>query len=308
MIKQAIKPLKQRTGSIKQTQKGLSFNGLTDYLQLPSMTMDSIEIECFIDSNQPNTDQLLFDGRTGKSQFLMGKTGNAGTDVLGLTVDNVNKPSKLWTDIPKGQRTKIKAIATSAFTDDVTIFTRYQGDTNYRLKGIIYKVTCYLGSTVVAQYDFENPKNIIGNTVLQNANNLIPDFENSRWQKHANTTAKGKNVLLLNATSSGQRSNIVDIPVTPLKTYKYIMNGTGRMRIARNDNDSHLANSWDTPNGTVTIPSDCSAIRIGLDNNTTIGTFDFVKPQLYELDGKQATITGAPIQLNKSSKEILYVK
>jgi hypothetical protein len=60
-------------------------------------------------------------------------------------------------------------------------------------------------------------------------------------------------------------------------------------------------------NSSFTTPSNCKYIGVRLENSS-IGTFDFIKPQLYQLDGTEGTIVGAPSKLRKPNKRTLYAK
>jgi hypothetical protein len=291
----------------KTTAKtGLAFNGVTDYLQLPSMTMDSIEIECLIDAVQPQSGGNLFDARSGLANGWVGNSpGNYGSGIKSITglVTNV--------------RTKVLITAISSFTDDVVIFCDLAGSLNKRTKGIIYKVTCYLNGGVVAKYDFENPRNTVGNQVIPNAQNLIPSFEDARWSIHANAKVMGKDVLHLDATGTYQGTTIY-VPVNVGE--KYLIGGNitvgGEILVAFRDNNknSYGATSPSSvtssnPTQSFTVPSGCSFLQIYVRNTTqTIGSFDFVRPQLYQLTGQEGTVNGAPILQFKHAKRRLYNK
>lgn len=301
--KQAKRNAKSRTG--------LSFNGTTDYLQLPSMTMDSVEIECLIDSVQPNggNNIYLFDCRGGFSTFV-GATGTQGVNSLSVDGSNVSNVLDSYNAIPKGKRVKIKANF-NQLTDDVTIFNIFDKVTypNRNIKGILYKVTCYLNGNIVAQYDFENPKNIIGNQVIPNAKNLIPSFEDSRWNIHANAKVIGKDVLHADYTSSLGQGNDIIINVTPNSIIMYNcvfgVNSNHRMRIVDVDTSAFISNN--SLNSPFNI-GNRTKVLVRLEANGGIGSFDFIKPQLYALDGNQATINGSPIAQNKAAKRQLYAK
>jgi hypothetical protein len=297
-------PYEPYTEVLPRAKQGLMFNGVSDYLQLPSMTMDSIEIDCLIDSVQPNVDHILVDTRTGGSGYV-GKSAN----VVGFTsmlVDGVSKTT--WNDIVKGQRTKIKVNASSPFTDDVTIFTRYAGDSTYRLNATLYSVKCFLNGSIVAQYDFTNPSNIVGDKVLQKAQNLIPSFEDSRWSLHSNFKVLGKDVGRLDATS-GQNASLFIVDVIIGKTYRFYCSGIGELRVYENDNFSTFFKGATLKNDTQYIEwtSTTGKAYLRLTNITT-GSFDFIKPQLYMLDGKEGAIVGVPTKLRKQSKRTLFRK
>jgi hypothetical protein len=277
--------------TIVKARTGLAFNGVSDYLQLPSMTMDSVEIECLIDSVQLNSFPKLLDARTG---LVNGYVNADSSQSFGAD----------WLSVygrVKGQRTKVKAIAKSVFTDNVNIFS---SSSNIEFtKGILYNVTCYLNNQVVAQYDFENASNIVGSTVLQGANNLIPNFEDTRWSLYANTQVLGRNLLRLNATSTWQTSYFI-LSVTPNSSCYFSCNTNGQINLVNADTDAWISS---TKGGTFSIPSNVTRLKVKLEN-TSSGSFDFIRPQLYVLDGTQGTLNGTPIPLNKRNKRVMYAK
>jgi hypothetical protein len=59
----------------------------------------------------------------------------------------------------------------------------------------------------------------------------------------------------------------------------------------------------------VPLVTNAKTIEFQIKNTSeTTGTFDFIKPQLYQLDGKEGTITGSPVPQLKRSKRVLYAK
>jgi hypothetical protein len=282
------------TLTLPRAKSGLQFDGVKDYLQLPSMTMDSIEFDCLLETDGT---KVFVDGRTGSDFWVSGSGLSKGTNVLEST------------PFINNQRQKIVVKAKTAFTDDVIVFANNVG--TLRMKGTLYKVTCYLNGNVVAHYDFENPQNIVGDKVLERAKNLIPSFEDARWQLHANADVLGKDVLRLEVSAGWQQSNIV-IPVTNGKNYfliadsgpTYFYKGNltavygGEVNTLGFNNKSRTVNVDESYNG---------FINIRLQSSTT-GTFDFIKPALYELTGREAVLMGKPTPLRKASKRSLYSK
>jgi hypothetical protein len=342
-----------------------------------------------------------------------------GWGSLKINGQSITNPS---TQITRGQRIKLLIGANAPFTDDVTIFSFNTGGlANDKTKGTLYKVTCYLNGNVVAQYDFENPTNQVGTTVLDsvsggskknlfnkatasdgksvgstgaladnavatasdfipvkpnqtyvrnldvfnttawydvnktfisrvftqsstapsnafyarltvdlayketfqfeegtspttfepftwqtvsNATNLIPSFDDSRWSLHGNTQVLGKDYIRLNATAVAQR-NTFDFPAVVGKTYLFKANDVNQYLI-RGIIDSTILVSPISAN-TYTFTATESIMRIQTTNQTA-GTFDFIKPQLFQLDGKEGTLNGSPTRLNKASKRSLTAK
>jgi hypothetical protein len=285
-------PYEPYTQVLPKARTGLSFNGVTDYFQLPSMTMDSVEIECLIDS-VGNT--VLMDGRSGLSNGWFYSNATKGTGIKEYYVDGV-----LNGIIPSKQRTKIKINAVGSFTDDVSIFANYLAQTVSFTKATLYKVTCYLNGAEVARYNFENVNNLVGDKVIPQAKNLIPSFEDARWSLHANTQVLGKDALRLNATANGQNNIII---VDALPNTSYMLKSIPNVDLLRSDGS--YIRTWST--SPFTTSSDTSKIKVYL-GSASAGTFDFIRPQLYQLDGKEGTLIGTPIQLKKSNKRTLYAK
>jgi hypothetical protein len=283
------------------SKKGLSFNGITDYLQLPSMTMDAIEIDCLIDPTTP-AGSYLIDARSGLANGFVW-TGGIGVGWSSVKINSVIKST--WADIAKNERVKILFNTVSQFTDNVNIFSGNAGTAF--LKGILYKVTCYLAGNVVAQYDFENSKNIVGNQIIPNSQNLIPSFEDARWSIHANAKVMGKDVLHLDATATYQ-SSYVTLTLKPNTTYLVKCDGYGRLYFQDKFDSTYLINNQPIGSSyTITTKSTTTDIMYYVSNGAlTTNSFDFIKPQLYQLSGKEGTIYGSPVQQNKGSKRSKY--
>jgi hypothetical protein len=296
----------------KQSKTGLSFNGTSDYLQLPSMTMDSVEIECLIDTVQTQSSYYLVDARTNLplGYAVTDNAGGIGDSWTEFKVDGVSAERK-FSSIPQGRRVKVRLGASVSFTDDVTILASRAG--TFRAKAVLYKVTCYLAGKAVAEYDFENGQNMVGNQVLQNAKNLIPSFEDSGWNIHPNAKVLGKDVLHLDATGINF-SYFRDIPLLPNTNYLLMgmfgLSLNHRLRVVDsmlNTNLQTVAN--DTPLGRVFNSGNTTKAYIQLENfGGVTGSFDFIRPQLYQLSGKEGTLYGSPIQQSKAPKRTLYAK
>jgi hypothetical protein len=285
--------------SIVKARTGLSFNGTSDYLQLPSMTMDNVEIDCLIDSTQFNGSwhRLIDVSSSSAYYFITNNFAFYGT-----------KLSMLSGGISIGTRSTVRLSANIYSSDTVSLFGFGGGDS---VKGTLYKVTCYLNNQIVAQYDFEKPSNIVGTSVLQNAKNLIPNFEDVRWNLHANTQVYGKDLLRLNATTEYQASRVL-IDVLPNTSYSFVRNNTqGLVYIQKQNALGGVISNTNPTNNTVwnfTTDANVSKLLISYDNGTTLGTFDFIRPQLYQLDGTEGTLNGTPIPLKKSRKRSMYAK
>jgi hypothetical protein len=164
----------------------------------------------------------------------------------------------------------------------------------------------------VAHYDFTNPNNIIGDKVLQSAKNLIPSFDSQQWSLHPNFKVLGKDVGRLDATSAGQLSEVL-LNVKPNTTYfmncQVGLHADHRYRVRRdNSSGANLATITASGQNSFTTPNDVNVISVTLYNNLAIGSFDFIRPQLYELTGKEGTLYGNPVSELKAPKRLLFAK
>jgi len=281
---------------LPKARTGMVMDGISNYVQLPSMTMDAIEIDCLIDSVQLTSFAYLFDARGGiAGAYVRINTAN-GLDIASVT------------GMKTGERTKIFITANSSFTDDVNIFSRYTGAE--KLKGILYSVKCYLNGQVVASYDFTNPNNIVGDKILNGtAKNLIPSFEDSKWSLHSNFKVLGKDVGRLDASGINQITDIL-IDVIPNKQHLVNIETSGLIRIynGQTSGDTTLVSANNVPLKNSFTPTVSKILVRFFNGGTATGSFDFIKPQLYQLDGKEGTIYGSPSQLNKPARRVLYAR
>jgi hypothetical protein len=274
---------------LPQAKSGLRFED--SYVQLPSMTMDSIEIDCLIDSNSQSGN--ILDARVGLANAWLTDLNQYGSGISSTS------------GAIKGVRTKIKVNFSTVFTDDIIIFSDYSGTIIKRIKATLYGITCYLNGNIVAQYDAQS---IVGDKLLQGVKqNLIPSFEDSRWSLHANADVLGKDVLRLEASGSSQASSLV-VDVKSNTNYYTFCDGLYIITdlLAANV----FGSGWTYAKGAKTFNSgNNTQLKMWLSNSsTTSGTFEFIKPQLYQLDGKEGTLVGKPTPLRKQSKRTLYSK
>jgi hypothetical protein len=212
---------------------------------------------------------------------------------------------------------KIGSMTSSyTITNEATPLLIAKGFFGELFKGTIYYAKLFDGSgNLVRSYDFENPSNIVGTSVLQNAVNLIPSFEDARWSLHPSTQVLGKDVLRLNAAQSFLISYIT-LDVVPNKTYivNCFHSGEFTIRSGNSYNGSTIYGAsidYSIPisdKGTFTVPNDVNQITLRLANRSLTGTFDFIRPQLYALSGNEGTLNGAPTPSRKQNKRILYNK
>jgi hypothetical protein len=155
-------------------------------------------------------------------------------------------------------------------------------------------------------------------TIPRNAANLIPNFEDSRWSLRYNSQLLGKDYLRLNADGFYQDSWI-EVDVLPNQKYHFGLTtlqslGYATLRImdefgnnlAVQDAIGYLKTTYDFKE--FTTPANAKKIHIQIYNQEQIGTFDFIHPQLYALDGTEGTINGTPGLQRKASKRTQYAK
>lgn len=276
-------------------KRGLAFNGVNQNFRVPSMMVDAIEIDCKLDVDNGG---VLFQryGVSSVYQFVNGS--NSGN----VTVSRSGA-------LPLNERFKVR-YSNFPVENTPTSFMSNIVDANF-VKGTLYKVTCYLSGAVVAEYDFENPSNLVGDKVIPNAKNLIPSFEDSRWSLHANTQVLGKDVLRLNGTATGQ-SSVFNTSSSPNQSYYFDFSKIDGWYSIKSYSVTdvqlliHISDST-VKKGSFTTPANTAYLKITHASPNT-GTFDFIRPALYELSGKEGTIVGSPVRLNKTSKRSLYAK
>jgi hypothetical protein len=309
-------PYEPYTEVLPPSRKGLVLDGVSNYLQLPSMMMDSVEIDCLIDGVQPISNPVLLDARTGLADGWIGNDQTLGAFGAGWSSALVNGVQVVnnWNNIPKNQRVKIKVSTSLPFTDNVNLFNRYSIERF--TKGILYSVKCYLNGQVVAAYDFTSPKNIIGDKVLQSARNLIPGYSDPRWSLHPNFKVLGNDVGRLEAASSFRQDNVIKVNINnnadknyyfdfgaPLNSYSWLFFRDNLGGFSRGS----LRVGTYPKGGVVSVPANTVTIEM-LISSDSVGFFDFIRPQLYELDGKEGTLYGSPVSELKAPKRVLYAK
>lgn len=129
--------------------RGLKFNGLTDYLQLPSMTLDAIEVQCSISERKNNAYFLDARPELTNGYYYMDSSAGTWTTGAGFTtyIDGVQT-----SDIPLSQIVNVQLVAASQFTKAVKLLSFPTGFNP--IKGTVYSVKCYLAGVLQAEYDF----------------------------------------------------------------------------------------------------------------------------------------------------------
>lgn len=334
-----LQPYEPYQEILPRAKSGLAFNGVTDYIEVPYRSEflgDKVvwDVE-FICGKVDNSYQAIVSHRHNQASpsIMEGYILYIAPTTGEIQLWTGQTPG--WNMLNSGVFVKVGEKYSVQFIVDYTSLTQtliINGQQFIRNNSIMTKITknplrigagqnetasmFYFGGTIlkakfegVFEYDFTNPSNIVGNKVLQNAQNLIPSFEDPRWSLHANADVLGKDVLRLEASGSLQTSAFV-MPTKPITTYLFDMltNGVYSIYSRKNGvNTATHANIASSKQFTFTTNSDADDIRIAITNNNA-GTFDFIKPQLYELTGKEGTLMGKPTPLLKQAKRLLYAK
>lgn len=228
----------------------LQFSGTqSNAIQLPSITMDSFEIDAYIDNDslQPQTYHFLADARTGVTEGQIGNASpNVGSNISNIYV-NGTSISKSWSAIPKDIRQVIKAQYTVSFTDNVTFFNNYEiGDIQssyYGLKGKVYKITCYLSGNVVALYDMST-----GTVQDQSGNgNHASLFGNPTW---VSSTPSGVSVSANYSSKQVIYKNTLDNLYSKQAIFKNnIDNYSSKQTVYKNSSNNYVSKQIIFKNG-----------------------------------------------------------
>lgn len=273
-------------------KQGLLLDG-TGYVQLPSHTMDSIEIECLIDG-KTNTNSLIFDARYGGGVSAFVRVNGINPEGFGVYVDGALHVSSL----PLDQKINLR-LTKSTFAESVKVFSS-------GVKGILYRVTTYLNGVVQQDYDFTKP---IDNGVVyigEQPQNLLPSFDSGLWNLHSNARVLGRDVLELRASGTAQWSNVL-IPVSPNTNYQLTCEKNGRFAVRGGE-----TLDWISPFVFANIltfnSGNNQTLDIRLDNGTSTGAFTFQTPRLIKIPNAQASVIGGATPQVKRAKRQLFAK
>lgn len=298
---------KQYEPKALQAPKGLYLDG-TGYIQLPSMTMDAVEIDCVLDAVQVANAYIL-DARTGLIDgVIYNGSYKSGVGIFDngissfVEVDDV-KVSHYF-QIPKDKRIKLKAKSSNQFTDDVTIFARSNGIEV--TKGTIYSIKCLLAGQVVATY---NAEDLVGNVLHEGGKpkNLLPSFDSGKWDLHVSDIVQGLDVLESNVNSS----KYIFTDFSPGDSF-YIYfenNGKNVIYVIFNDDEGGFTRgSMSNLGGTIrdeifVVPPNTKKISFHCNTNSILS-----KPQLYQVNPKNGQVVGGRVEQPKKARRILYAK
>jgi hypothetical protein len=315
-------PYEPYTSVLPRAKSGLAFNGTSDYSTFSDITADEIEFELSTNNlskiqalSHPNISEGgslpnlngYIDG-LGKPYFFTTNTDGTRTDLRTTIPLTLGVRTKIKFSVKDGRKLFINdemvASDNKNVTNNVFRFGKFSEASGMRFEGTLYSITCYLNGAIVAQYDAQS---IVGDKLLQKRENLIPSFEDARWSLHSNFKVLGKDVGRLENGTAWNSCKIF-IPVKPNTTYSVDGNKVS--------NDSYLDV---LENGVFKANSRINGTRQFITNSTTTeleirlvqsiaGTFEFIKPQLYQLDGKEGTLVGKPTAQLKQSRRTLYAK
>lgn len=145
----------------------LQMDGVDDYLKMSNTNLDSIEIDCMIET----TRSIILDARAGLvNGYLNSFAFGAGWTLVQMDGSTITS----FPQVPLSQRVVITATAASSFTDDVNFFSNTSNATPQ--KGRIYKITCKLAGVVVAMYDMT-----LGNVQDQSGNGRHATLSGGTW-------------------------------------------------------------------------------------------------------------------------------
>jgi hypothetical protein len=309
------------TQVMPKARAGLAFNGVSDYLYFTNQQIDEVEYE--FTPNVVNSLQAHIHTKDNLGGNLNGYVDVSGRPYI-FTTNTDESRTNITSSVSllRGLRTKIKYSVVNGrrifINGSEVAFDNKQSKPIYLgafgiggggyYNGVLHKITGYLNGQVVAQYDFENASNIVGNTVFQSGNNLIPNFEDTRWNLHANTQVLGKHLLRLNATAGNQVSSVT-LSVSKNTNYLITCNlNLGRIGVYGSDNSYLFTQTSIVPKTFNTGNYDTIMIRLDNSSSNATGTFEFSKPQLYALIGTEGTLYGTPTSARKQSRRTQYAK
>jgi hypothetical protein len=317
---------------VPSAQRGLAFGG-NDYIEIPNTTLSnagSFTIT-FSHNGVPSSTQSLIgkhsaNGSLNGVHLYIGQSGYViaqikGSGGSGVTVnstvpvcdclphtatfiyDQVNLPQIIVDGV------NVTASSSQIFNFDSSPIRIGKSLDSYwsAFNGTVYRATIKDGNgNVLMGYDFTNPRTVTGTTVLTNGNtNLLPSFDSGQWAIHANAKVLGKDVLHLDATGLYQSSR-VNIPFSG--NTKLLALNTVSANIWEYDASGTQIKGTAIGSGS-SITTQPTTVKIQLElTNTSTGSFDFIRPQLYLLNGTEGTINGSPKVLQPHTKRRLFSK
>ncbi len=132
----------------------LFMDGIDDFLRSPSVTWTEVIIDMSVD-HKTSTAQVYIDGRPGVGfTYVLRNTSNNDEHsgfANGVFIDGVSKSSGT-PYVPTNQRVTMRAVRNATGTGAITFFAHNNGGQQF-VKGNIYNIKIYNGTTLLAHYD-----------------------------------------------------------------------------------------------------------------------------------------------------------
>lgn len=138
--------------------KAIFLNGETDYIKLPAITFDKIELVCKVDVPEEDgtTWYTYLDARAGVSTAFIALNGNGNPSIGSVWAEVlVDGESHDLHRMKQKEKFTLLAKLRNMGTDDINIFSSYKDIP--AMKGSVYLIKVYLeNNNLVALYDFTN--------------------------------------------------------------------------------------------------------------------------------------------------------
>lgn len=148
----------------------LETDGLTAYIQTPSVTFTRIVFDCYLDPGNPR-DFTIFDGRKTVSMCYISP---ANSGIFSITQDGV--PVTAGYSFILDKRMILTASRSTPVTAPLSIFRRELDPIGQYVKGKLYDIKLYNGTILQAHYDMTK-----GNLQDQTGNGYHAELFNGVW-------------------------------------------------------------------------------------------------------------------------------
>ncbi|MEF2245688.1 fibronectin type III domain-containing protein [Paenibacillus sp. IITD108] len=136
----------------------LQMNGVTDYIKLPSLPFDKIELTCQAFQSPKNIWYYYLDARPGLSAAYLAINGNGNVQYSNVweTILVNGKSSFKFSEVMYQKITISLSLGLkSNAADDINIFSDYKN--NPAMKGKVYRIQIFLQGHLVAAYNLTEP-------------------------------------------------------------------------------------------------------------------------------------------------------
>ncbi|MFD0587825.1 hypothetical protein ACFQZE_07405 [Paenibacillus sp. GCM10027627] len=163
----------------------LRLNGTTDYIKLPSLTINKIVADVKI-RRRADAIRVLWDFRSGISfTYIIQQTNGTDSIGSGSVKINGNNVSNGTAFIPNDTRVTIEHTFTLG-TDDGNVFCNNTATANSFISGDIYNIKLYNNTTLVAHYDMT-----LGNIQDQSGNGRHATLIGGTWLQDGSSGVAG---------------------------------------------------------------------------------------------------------------------